>query len=130
MVVQDGLRADRARSLDGGGARHLALSGLERAIMAQSAKGRLAGRKLLITGGASGIGAAACRRFGEEGASVAILDRDQTALDALAQETKAFPGHTGPVNAVAFTISSSQLIASALVSLLMRISTNAYRFFA
>jgi NAD(P)-dependent dehydrogenase (short-subunit alcohol dehydrogenase family) len=35
----------------------------------------LAGRKVVVTGGASGIGAAVCRRFADEGAAVCVLDR-------------------------------------------------------
>lgn len=38
--------------------------------------GLLSGRKALITGGASGIGAAAARRFVAEGATVVVLDRN------------------------------------------------------
>jgi NAD(P)-dependent dehydrogenase (short-subunit alcohol dehydrogenase family) len=38
------------------------------------ARGRLTGRRALITGGASGIGAACARRFSAEGASVVLLD--------------------------------------------------------
>ena len=42
---------------------------------------RLNGRKVLITGGASGIGLATARRFVDEGARVALLDRDPTGLE-------------------------------------------------
>jgi NAD(P)-dependent dehydrogenase (short-subunit alcohol dehydrogenase family) len=46
----------------------------------------LAGRKALVTGGGSGIGAATCRRFVDEGASVVVLDRDADAAAAVAEE--------------------------------------------
>ncbi len=41
---------------------------------------RMQGRKVLITGGASGIGLATARRFIAEGARVALLDRDAEGL--------------------------------------------------
>lgn len=44
---------------------------------------RLAGRRILVTGGASGIGAAIGRRFAEEGARVALLDRTPMPAAAL-----------------------------------------------
>src|SRR5215472_14126956 len=37
----------------------------------------LAGKRVLITGGASGIGAASAVRFLEEGSQVVVLDRDE-----------------------------------------------------
>ena len=46
----------------------------------------LAGKRVLVTGGASGIGAAIVARFLEEGAHVAVIDRDAAAGRALAQK--------------------------------------------
>src|SRR5579871_6027834 len=41
---------------------------------------RLTGRKILITGGASGIGRATCALFAAEGAAIAVLDREATSV--------------------------------------------------
>lgn len=46
---------------------------------------RLAGRTIVVTGGASGIGAGICRGFGEEGANVVIADLDLDAGRAVAE---------------------------------------------
>jgi NAD(P)-dependent dehydrogenase (short-subunit alcohol dehydrogenase family) len=51
---------------------------------------RLVGRKILITGGASGIGRATARLCAQEGASVAVLDRSE---DAAIEVAAGIGGH-------------------------------------
>ena len=46
----------------------------------------LKGRRVLITGGASGIGAATAARFIEEGASVSVMDRDPKAREEITRD--------------------------------------------
>ena len=48
--------------------------------------GVLDGEQALVTGGASGIGRAVCRRFASEGARVAVVDRDAEGSRAVAEE--------------------------------------------
>jgi 3-hydroxybutyrate dehydrogenase len=49
----------------------------------------LAGRRALVTGAASGIGAALTRRIAADGAQVVAVDRDEAGLAALAREAGA-----------------------------------------
>lgn len=48
--------------------------------------GLLDGHRAVVTGGASGIGRQACRRFAQEGAAVAVLDVDAPGAKAVADE--------------------------------------------
>jgi NAD(P)-dependent dehydrogenase (short-subunit alcohol dehydrogenase family) len=48
----------------------------------------LKGKRVLITGGASGIGAATAARFLEEGSQVCVLDRDATACGQIKHELR------------------------------------------
>jgi NAD(P)-dependent dehydrogenase (short-subunit alcohol dehydrogenase family) len=52
--------------------------------------GAFEGRRVLVTGGGSGIGAATCRLFAAEGAAVAVLDRS---ADTAAAVAAAIGGH-------------------------------------
>lgn len=45
---------------------------------------RFDGRTVVVTGGGGGIGGATCRRFAQEGAKVAVLDRDLAAAEGVA----------------------------------------------
>jgi NAD(P)-dependent dehydrogenase (short-subunit alcohol dehydrogenase family) len=53
---------------------------------------RLKGKTALVTGGAAGIGRSICLRFAAEGASVAIVDIDQSRSDAVVNEIVANGG--------------------------------------
>lgn len=57
------------------------------------------GRKVLLTGGTGGIGAAAARRLVAEGAAVAILDLDGVAAKALADDLTSAGGSAVAVTA-------------------------------
>jgi NAD(P)-dependent dehydrogenase (short-subunit alcohol dehydrogenase family) len=58
--------------------------------MREAMMARLAGRRILVTGGASGIGRATAVLFAAEGAAVAVLDR---AADAVALVAREIGGH-------------------------------------
>ena len=52
-----------------------------------------AGKSVLVTGAAKGIGCAVAMRMAREGARVAMLDRDRDALDLAAREVSQGPNH-------------------------------------
>jgi NAD(P)-dependent dehydrogenase (short-subunit alcohol dehydrogenase family) len=54
-----------------------------------SPEGRLAGRRIVVTGAASGIGRRTAQLFAEAGAALLLVDRDAAGLAAVAAETGA-----------------------------------------
>ena len=66
----------------------------------------LTGKAALVTGGASGIGAAAVRRLAAAGAVVAIADRDEAGARALAEQVGglALPGDASEPDTMAMAV--------------------------
>jgi len=71
---------------------------------------RLDGRKALVTGGASGIGAATCRALAAAGAHVTIADIDRQAAETLARELPS-------ASAMIFDITEEAAVRQAFASL-------------
>jgi len=67
----------------------------------------LAGKRVVVTGGASGIGAAIVERFLDEGSRVAVLDRDAAANRALSQR------HPGLAGVLAVDVSDAAAVDGA-----------------
>jgi NAD(P)-dependent dehydrogenase (short-subunit alcohol dehydrogenase family) len=67
----------------------------------------LENKRVLITGGARGIGAATAARFLEEGARVVVLDRDEPALERIERDLPALSG------TIAADVSDAEAVARA-----------------
>jgi NAD(P)-dependent dehydrogenase (short-subunit alcohol dehydrogenase family) len=65
----------------------------------RSLRGQVAGKVVLVTGGSSGIGLAAARRFAEAGAITVIGARDADRLEAARREIEAVAGEGAQVHA-------------------------------
>jgi NAD(P)-dependent dehydrogenase (short-subunit alcohol dehydrogenase family) len=72
--------------------------------------GRLAGKVAIISGGATGMGAASSRLFAQEGAKVAIIDRNEAASAAMVDEIRAAGGEA--IYAIADVSNADQVNAA------------------
>jgi 3-oxoacyl-[acyl-carrier protein] reductase len=79
--------------------------------------GRFAGRVAIVTGAAQGIGAATARRLAEEGATVAVLDRNADGANATA---KAITGAGGSGFGLACDVSSADSVEGAVAEVASR----------
>ena len=73
----------------------------------------LQGRHALVTGGGRGIGAAIARRLLEEGASVTLVGRDCTVLDAAMQALELLAADGAALGAAAADITDADEVAAA-----------------
>ena len=71
----------------------------------------LTDRVVIVTGGGNGIGAAVCRRLGEEGARVAVWDVDAAAAEAMAS---AISSAGGAALAVAYDVTDHDGVGAAV----------------
>ena len=84
-VIADAEALGRFRSIDEAGLFAIEYWSLEQAKLEGHAEQPLAGQVAVVTGGASGIGAATARAFADAGAEVAVLDLEAaTEFDGLA----------------------------------------------
>jgi 2-hydroxycyclohexanecarboxyl-CoA dehydrogenase len=60
--------------------------------------GKFENKTIIVTGGAGGIGGAACRRFASEGAKVAVFDMNLEAAQKVADEIKVAGGKAAAFN--------------------------------
>ncbi|MBN8504113.1 MAG: SDR family oxidoreductase [Burkholderiales bacterium] len=78
----------------------------------RSLRGAVAGKVVLVTGGSSGIGLAAAKRFAEAGAITVICARDEAKLTEAAQEIREHAGSEAQVHARSCDIADEGSCAS------------------
>lgn len=75
----------------------------------------LGGKRAVVTGGASGIGRATAEALLKAGASVTILDRNQTSVDKVVEEMQSFADGAPPGSAIfgaAVDVSSTEMVSA------------------
>ncbi|GAA4478864.1 SDR family NAD(P)-dependent oxidoreductase [Rhodococcus olei] len=80
---------------------------------------RLAGRRVFVTGGGSGIGAAVAHRVAAEGAAVAVTDARKEAAESVAESVRA---EGGTAVALHCDVADEQSVASAVEAAALQLS--------
>jgi 2-hydroxycyclohexanecarboxyl-CoA dehydrogenase len=93
--------------------------------------GRFSDRVALITGGASGIGAATARRLAAEGAKVVVLDLDEEGVRLIAKEIEgeAIVCDVADVEAVRAAVAQAEELAGPIDILVNNAGTDRFAFF-
>jgi len=76
----------------------------------------LAGRRILVTGGARGIGRATVLRFMREGATVTALDRDAALLEALLADRKGAAAHDTTLRVLVADVTVATAVSNAVAT--------------
>jgi NAD(P)-dependent dehydrogenase (short-subunit alcohol dehydrogenase family) len=74
------------------------------------------GQTVVITGAAGGIGSALARRFGRDGAKLALLDREREPVEALAREIEKLGARALPIRCDVTSLEDCQAAMAATVS--------------
>ncbi len=112
-IVHDAFRIGSYRPLGARDLFDMEYWSLEQAKLGKMKPGKLAGKVVMISGAASGIGLATARLFGTHGAHLFLVDRDENGLEAAKQTLN----QAGGIRTFAADVTSAEAVARAFAAL-------------